>query len=118
MVDGETFCKNEKELAMKASAIMWKKNQDYASDDDVLHNIKDTAETLGCSPELVALIYFDKHLRALRRGMLGQALQSESLDERFIDSYNFLMILWSLHKEKQDITTLDKTYVCSGVLEA
>lgn len=102
------------ELSALADDTMWAKNQDYASEKDVLSNIKGDAADLGLTPEAVALVYFSKHLRALKKGMLGQELQSESLEERFVDAYNFLHILWALHQEHKsapkdlEVRTLDE----------
>lgn len=108
-MDYERFTELWNELIDQSAKVFSQKNADYADAGDVLANIKGAAQQLGLSPEQVALVYFHKHIQALTKGMLGQELQSESLEERFVDAENFLAILWALYWESREIPQ-DETF--------
>lgn len=92
----DAFIAHAERLWDTAHGEMWRKNADYATSGDVLANHRQAAADLNLSPRMIAWVYFHKHLAALRRWVNGEPLESESLESRFVDLLNFVLILWAI----------------------
>jgi hypothetical protein len=79
-----------REINGRADQIMFAKNDNYASDDDALENIKAAAKAAGISPLQCMLIYAHKHWAALKQVAEGRT-DPEAIT-RFLDIINYMRI--------------------------
>jgi len=73
--------------------LMKKKNQDYASANDVLENFRRNADDLGISIPTAILAMASKHWRALCKWSQNKELETTNFDEIAGDIHNFLDLL-------------------------
>ena len=94
----ENFC----ELFLKEAAeIREKKGEDYSSkdSDDRLLNFKDIAKRLGIESRQVWGNFFLKGIDAIEKFIRTGKLESEPLDQRFLDAINYLLLGAALFHE-------------------
>jgi len=87
------------------------KGKEYAGDTDRLANFKEEAADIGVMPETVCHIFLNKHLRSIRSYVktvqaTGQppTNQSEPFEGRVGDAIVYLMLLYALTVEREQIT--------------
>lgn len=86
------LAKTEKVLASKAG--------EYASSEDRLHNFKEAAAMLRCTPAQALLGFMTKHMVSIYDLVLSDATPShETWDEKIGDAVNYLVLLEALVKE-------------------
>lgn len=98
----EEFGERVAELATAADEIMQAKSDDYAAEFDVLDNFKRVGGLLSIEPRTVWAVYFLKHVTALAEWGGSGTLQSESIQERFFDAYNYIKLGYALASEELD----------------
>lgn len=78
------------------------KGREYASSDDRLANFKRLAPECGIRPELVAWVYFKKHLDSINTYLkYGKEHSEESIRGRFLDAINYLTLIYALIVESK-----------------
>jgi 7-cyano-7-deazaguanine synthase in queuosine biosynthesis len=97
----ETFDDLVEAFEKEANAIMAHKGQDYTQGGtDRLANFRGIAKKLGVPPKMIWFVYFHKHVDALATWASGGEVKSESLESRFADARNYLLLgLGLLHEE-------------------
>lgn len=97
----EKFNQLVKEIREASIDTMTKKNANYASDDDRLHNFKVGAAIIGGTPAQAALGYMAKHLASLQDKVLRNDFHDrEDLKEKIQDSINYLVFVWCCANEE------------------
>lgn len=81
------------QLELEANKVLYSKMSDYSNGDDTFSNFKELAEDCNISHFKVWLVYFMKHIQAIKSFIVDGSLESESLEGRIIDSINYLKIL-------------------------
>jgi len=77
------------------------KGKDYATD-DVLSNFKNTAVKYGVTPKQALMILMDKHLIAIQKWVRGGTLKGEPVEDKILDTINYLGMLLCLIKEDDE----------------
>lgn len=88
--------------------LLLTKRSEYARDEDVLINFKNTAELTGLSPEDVCLVFLMKHVQAVAKAAnsrdtrlsWGGTGAVEGFSQRISDARNYLILLAALIKER------------------
>lgn len=76
-----------------------KKNANYATTDDPLHNFKVGAAITGGTPAQAALGYMAKHLASLQDKVSRNDFHDrDDLKEKIQDSINYLVLIWCCAK--------------------
>lgn len=73
------------------------------SNEDRLSNFKDTAKKFNLKPEMVAYIYFQKHLCSIETIIKEDRNDEpghESITGRFNDARNYLLLIWCIFVEQ------------------
>lgn len=78
-----------------------KRNEYTGHSHDVLDNFKRIASRLGQSPLEVWAVYFNKHVDSINSYVKNGGELSETLESRFADSINYLMLGYALIKEDE-----------------
>jgi len=81
------------------------KGEEYARSDDQLANFKRQAEEGGIRPEQVWLIFFNKHVDAIKSYIKTGAVLSEPIEGRIDDAILYLLLLKAMVVEKQEEQT-------------
>jgi hypothetical protein len=81
--------------------VLFAKNKDYASDQDVTANFKRLADRLGVSPMVIWSVYFTKHIDAILSYVKNGQAASEPIDKRFVDAANYLVLGMALIGEEE-----------------
>ena len=98
----EEFDKLQQSLFDDIVKIGAGKGREYASSDDRLANFKRLAPECGIKPELVAWVYFRKHLDSISTYLKeGKELSEETIRGRFLDAINYLTLIYGLIVESQ-----------------
>lgn len=80
-----------------------KKNANYASDNDRLHNFKVGAAITGGTPARAALGYMAKHLASLQDKVTRNDFHDrDDLKEKIQDSINYLTFIWCCANEEME----------------
>jgi len=79
--------------------LLGSKGADYAPGKDRLENFKSSADILNIDPLIVWAIYFNKHLDAIFTFVKHKRLCSESIQSRFHDALNYLVLGLALIKD-------------------
>lgn len=83
------------------------KGDDYARpDEDGLSNFKEVATELGITPMQVWGVYFLKGVKAITRFARDGRVSSESINGRFTDARNYLLLGQALLKEERDLVEM------------
>jgi len=73
--------------------LLSEKGADYTQQsEDVLHNFKEVAEWTGLTPLQVWSVYFAKHILAIMSYVKHGDVKSESIEGRFRDAGNYLLL--------------------------
>jgi hypothetical protein len=91
-MDSKKFDRFCELLLEKAKQVRDVKGKDYSRKNDRLSNFKIRAEHAGISPMQVWSIYTGKGLDAIDSFVKTGKLESESLDQRFVDAINYLLL--------------------------
>jgi hypothetical protein len=110
-MDRDTFLTLAENTSRQALALLAVKNADYSESDDALANMKEEAREMGLQPMQVWEVYFRKQLRAVRRFVRTNKLESEPIEERFQDIINFCHLGYALAIDEGFI---DLPAVCRG----
>jgi hypothetical protein len=87
-------------LLYEAEQLRVRKGNDYSGKEDVNSNFHRLAKKLNLKPETILWVYLTKHLDSIETYIREGKLESEPIENRIIDSVNYLLILQSLIKEK------------------
>lgn len=81
------------------------KGDGYSEQNDRLANFKQNAADTGSTPEQVWWIYMNKHLECIRKWVRGEIPDTgESLESRFTDAINYLLLGRALLAEQRYAT--------------
>jgi len=79
--------------------LLQRKGADYSPGDDTLACFKRTGQKYDISPMLVAAIYMEKHLDAIRTYIKEGRLNVEDLFEHTVDARNYLNLIYAIDQE-------------------
>lgn len=98
------FTIQSQKLLDEAEEIMKYKQPEYTNDnEDVLHNFKSTAQSLGLKPAEVWAVFFHKHVQAILSHAHNPDMhEAEPIESRYADALNYLFLGYSLLKEQKD----------------
>ena len=82
--------------------LLRRKGGDYSPGEDTLACFKRVAGAYGVEPILVAAIYLEKHLDAVRTYIREGRLNVESFGEHIIDARVYLNLIHALDKERSE----------------
>ena len=92
-----------KEIRETSLDTLTKKNANYASSEDRLHNFKVGAAITGGTPAQAALGYMAKHLASLQDKVNRNDFHDrEDLKEKVQDSINYLVFIWCCANEERE----------------
>ena len=89
--------------------VLQKKNNEYATSDDVFRNFKDGAIMAGKPEREILFYYMLKHFTSVRDMIFDEKFSKnakytkEYIEEKIGDIINYLIILEAMLKEKSDI---------------
>lgn len=94
----EALCKEQYSIEKR---LMETKGAEYTLENqDVLANFKQNGAELGVDPLLVWGIYMNKHISSIKHYLKNRSVKStESIDSRFTDARNYLLLGLALIKE-------------------
>ena len=99
----ERFNNLVKEIREASLDTLTKKNANYATDEDRLHNFKVGAAITGGTPAQAALGYMAKHLASLQDKVARNDFHDrEDLKEKIQDSINYLVFIWCCANEEME----------------
>lgn len=99
----ERFNDLVKEIREASLNTLTKKNANYASSEDRLHNFKVGAAITGGTPAQAALGYMAKHLASLQDKVSRNDFHDrEDLKEKIQDSINYLVFIWCCANEEME----------------
>lgn len=83
--------------------LLSNKGRDYGAEYDANQNFHEAADELGdkFSEYDVWMVYFNKHMRAIKRFIREGFVESEPIDARIGDAITYLFILWSMHESEK-----------------
>jgi hypothetical protein len=88
------------EALVLVEKTLLKKNEEYASDNDVFRNFR-TGISLQDKPQAVACEYMTKHLQWIKDSIQTNHKPTHAeLDEKFIDAINYLLLIRAMYQEK------------------
>lgn len=107
----EDFLKHREKHTTERYFLCDKKSLDYASEDDRLSDFKETAESIGITPEQVLMVFATKHWRAINTYIKNgcQDTRSEPIIGRIYDLQNYLDLLIAL-KEEDDVERINRSH--------
>jgi len=89
-------------------SVLCTKADEYAEDDDRLHNFRVAAAVMGCDVKQALAGMMSKHTVSVydlvRREAKGQAVSAELWDEKIIDHINYLILLRGIVAEGIEVT--------------
>jgi len=80
--------------------LLQRKGADYSPGDDTLACFKRIAERYNVEPTLVAAIFLEKHLDAIRTYIVEGKLNAEDLFEHTVDARNYLNLIYAIDQER------------------
>lgn len=99
----ERFNNLVKEIREASLDTLTKKNANYATAEDRLHNFKVGAAITGGTPAQAALGYMAKHLASLQDKVARNDFHDrEDLKEKIQDSINYLVFIWCCANEEME----------------
>ncbi len=99
----ERFNNLVEEIREASLDTLAKKNANYATDEDRLHNFKVGAAITGGTPAQAALGYMAKHLASLQDKVAQNDFHDrEDLKEKIQDSINYLVFIWCCANEEME----------------
>ena len=99
----ERFNDLVKEIREASLDTLTKKNANYATAEDRLHNFKVGAAITGGTPAQAALGYMAKHLASLQDKVARNDFHDrEDLKEKIQDSINYLVFIWCCANEERE----------------
>ena len=99
----ERFNDLVKEIREASLDTLTKKNANYATTEDRLHNFKVGAAITGGTPAQAALGYMAKHLASLQDKVARNDFHDrEDLKEKIQDSINYLVFIWCCANEEME----------------
>lgn len=105
----ERFNDLVKEIREASLGTLTKKNANYATADDRLHNFKAGAAITGGTPAQAALGYMAKHLVSLQDKVARNDFHDrEDLKEKIQDSINYLVFIWCCANEEMEKYATEK----------
>lgn len=108
MMDTERFNDLVKEIRESSLDTLTKKNANYATAEDRLHNFKVGAAITGGTPAQAALGYMAKHLAYLQDKVARNDFHDrEDLKEKIQDSINYLVLIWCCANEEREKYTTE-----------
>ena len=108
MMDTERFNDLVKEIRKASLDTLTKKNANYATAEDRLHNFKVGAAITGGTPAQAALGYMAKHLASLQDKVARNDFHDrEDLKEKIQDSINYLVFIWCCANEEREKYTIE-----------
>jgi hypothetical protein len=109
-MDAKTFGGIKRELLAKADAIARSKRPGYTQGNaDVLHNFKASAQRAGVTPMQAWQVQFDKQLLSIATKVKHPKLtQGETMESRFADSINYLLLGYALMQDEAETATVTK----------
>jgi hypothetical protein len=100
-VKAEIFNQVFRDTFDKAARVLLTKAEEYASDEDRLHNFKLASHLTGGTPEQALWGFLVKHLVSIHDMVLnGKEYSFEVWDEKIGDSINYLILLKALVEEE------------------
>ena len=91
------------EIRKASLDTLTKKNANYATTEDRLHNFKVGAAITGGTPAQAALGYMAKHLASLQDKVARNDFHDrEDLKEKIQDSINYLVFIWCCANEEME----------------
>lgn len=107
----ERFNKLVEEIRDASIETLVKKNANYATDEDRLHNFKVGAAITGGTPAQAALGYMAKHLASLQDKVARNDFHDrEDLKEKIQDSLNYLVFIWCCANEEREKYSQSATF--------
>jgi hypothetical protein len=108
-MDNKTFEKIVKNRLEQCEETLNIKGNEYSNESDRLHNFKDAAKFLGCSPEKALLGMFVKHLVSVKDIIeniniwqdTGYIPDEKLIAEKFGDTINYILLLEALIEERR-----------------
>lgn len=91
----ENFFNSCKELLLK-------KGTDYTPEDIAFKELDAISKEIGVDPIKVLWVYLRKHYTAIKRYVLHDKLESESIDTRLFDMANYCALFYVLVKRKEN----------------
>ena len=99
----EQFSSLVGEIRSASFDTLLKKNANYASNDDRLHNFKVGAALIGGTPAQAALGYMAKHFASLQDKVLNNDFRDrEDLLEKCQDIINYVVFIWCIGNEEAE----------------
>ena len=104
-MNSATFDKLRADLLASAHDIADAKRPAYTiGSEDVLANFKRVAERTGLTPQQVCCVYLLKHTDAICAAVKDSGIpQAEDLKGRFADAINYLVLLWAVMQESNEV---------------
>lgn len=102
MFNREQFLAFVEESHQKIIGLNKTKGHDYAGDEDALSNFKESGEDAGITPEQAWLVFFGKHLSAIKTYVREGSVQSEPIEGRILDAILYLYLLLGLVTDAQE----------------
>lgn len=86
-------------------ALTASKGEEYSRSDDQLANFKRSAEEAGVTPQQVWLVFYNKHMDAIKHFIkTGFWLSTEKPEARIDDAILYLLLLKAMIKEHGPLT--------------
>ena len=114
----EAFIQMRKEFLEEMAAMDFTKGKEYANSENRFDNFNRIGAELGIPAEMVALVYFRKHVDAifhfgkdLQKGYSLReidALASEPIESRILDACNYLILLLGIIKDRRTALEADE----------
>lgn len=96
------------------SELLECKGAEYAKDSDVLSNFKEIGELVSLPPLHIWSVYFMKHIYAILSYVReGETRSTESIESRFQDARNYLLLGLGLIKERMQ-GIIEDTFTSRG----
>lgn len=104
-----------REIHMRMVYLTDTKGEEYARSEDQLANFKRSAKDSGVRPEQVWLIFFNKHMDAIKSYVAtGKVLSEEHIDGRIEDAILYLILLKAIVEDKRMEAKLDQVSATGG----
>lgn len=88
---------------MRIQALTDTKGEEYSQSDNQLANFVRQSHDLGIPPEVVIMVYLNKHLDSIRAYARGGYPESEPIEGRIDDAILYLLLLKAQIREGTDI---------------
>jgi FtsZ-binding cell division protein ZapB len=99
---GERFVKIVEDQLTSCIRVLRVKGSDYIANADRLSNFKEAARESGIEPLQAWLVYFLKHIEAIKKFTRKEYHFSEPIEERIMDAINYLLLLRAMVEEMKE----------------